>query len=347
MSSLIEDYAIIGDTETVALVARNGSIDWFCVPRFDGGACFAALLGGREHGRWLLHPTAEVERIDRRYVGDTMVLETLFHTSTGSAAVIDFMPIRDEDADRGPHRRGSQRHGRADDGADRALRLRLCGSVGEGVRQRHRGARRMRCAATVHARAAQGPRPRHVQRVRGAAKENGCRSCSPGSNRTSPSRSPRPVRRARGTEAMVDRLGVALHLRGRPQGHRAALVAHVEGAHLRADGRGGRGRHHVAARMARRRPQLGLPVLLAARRDLHAHGAERGRLRRRGRGLERLAPAGGSRQPEEDADHVRRRWRAAAAGDGARLAARLRELGARAHRQRRESSSSSSTSTAR
>ena len=98
MSSLIEDYAIIGDTETVALVARNGSMDWLCVPRFDGGACFAALLGGHEHGRWLLHPSAEVERIERRYVGDTLVLETLFHTPTGSAAVIDFMPIRDEDA---------------------------------------------------------------------------------------------------------------------------------------------------------------------------------------------------------------------------------------------------------
>src|SRR3954447_2085105 len=98
MSSMIEDYAIIGDTETVALVARNGSIDWFCVPRFDGGACFAALLGGREHGRWLLHPSVEVERIDRRYIDDTMVLETVFTTSTGSAAVIDFMPIRDEDA---------------------------------------------------------------------------------------------------------------------------------------------------------------------------------------------------------------------------------------------------------
>jgi len=98
MPSLIEDYAIIGDTETVALVARDGSIDWMCVPRFDGGACFASLLGGHEHGRWLLHPSGHVDRIERRYVGDTLVLETLFHTPTGSAAVIDFMPIRDENA---------------------------------------------------------------------------------------------------------------------------------------------------------------------------------------------------------------------------------------------------------
>jgi GH15 family glucan-1,4-alpha-glucosidase len=98
MSSLIEDYAIIGDTETVALVARNGSIDWMCVPRFDGGACFASLLGGHEHGRWRLHPSAQIDRVDRQYVGDTVVLETVFHTPSGSAALIDFMPIRDEDA---------------------------------------------------------------------------------------------------------------------------------------------------------------------------------------------------------------------------------------------------------
>jgi GH15 family glucan-1,4-alpha-glucosidase len=98
MSSLIEDYALIGDTETVALVARNGSIDWFCVPRFDGGACFAALLGAHEHGHWLVRPTEHVERIERRYIDDTMVLETTFYTRTGSAALIDFMPIRDEDA---------------------------------------------------------------------------------------------------------------------------------------------------------------------------------------------------------------------------------------------------------
>ena len=98
MSSLIEDYAIIGDTETVALVGRDGSIDWMCVPRFDGGACFAALLGGHEHGRWLIRPSARVDQVERTYMGDTLVLETVFHSSTGSAALIDFMPIRDEDA---------------------------------------------------------------------------------------------------------------------------------------------------------------------------------------------------------------------------------------------------------
>jgi GH15 family glucan-1,4-alpha-glucosidase len=98
MSSLIEDYAIIGDTETVALVARNGSIDWYCVPRFDGGACFATLLGGHDNGRWLLHPAVDAERIERQYLGDTMILETVFHTAAGSVALVDFMPIRDKNA---------------------------------------------------------------------------------------------------------------------------------------------------------------------------------------------------------------------------------------------------------
>ena len=138
MSSLIEDYALIGDTETVALVARNGSIDWFCVPRFDGGACFAALLGGHEHGRWLVRPTEHVERIERRYIDDTMVLETTFYTKTGSAALIDFMPIRDEDAVDRAHRRGPHRHGRVPDGVHRSLRLRLRRPVGEGARRGHR-----------------------------------------------------------------------------------------------------------------------------------------------------------------------------------------------------------------
>src|SRR4051812_25547872 len=96
MSAPIEDYAIIGDCETAALISRGGSIDWLCWPRFDSGACFAALLGKPEHGRWLLAPAAENARSHRRYRGDTMILETVFETDEGSVVVIDFMPLRDE-----------------------------------------------------------------------------------------------------------------------------------------------------------------------------------------------------------------------------------------------------------
>src|SRR5947208_4219389 len=84
MPSRIEDYALIGDCQTGALVARDGSVDWLCVPRFDSGACFAALLGRPEHGRWLLAPAGEVRTIRRRYLPDTLILETDFVTDEGA-----------------------------------------------------------------------------------------------------------------------------------------------------------------------------------------------------------------------------------------------------------------------
>ncbi len=88
----IEDYALLGNLQTAALVSREGSIDWCCFPRFDSRACFAALLGTAEHGRWLLAPSAPVEHSSRRYRHDTLILETVFETAAGSARVIDFMP---------------------------------------------------------------------------------------------------------------------------------------------------------------------------------------------------------------------------------------------------------------
>ena len=90
----IEDYALIGDLQTAALVGRDGSIDWCCFPRFDSGACFAALLGTPDHGRWLLSPTGRVTRCSRRYRHDTLVLETLLETAEGAVRLIDFMPPR-------------------------------------------------------------------------------------------------------------------------------------------------------------------------------------------------------------------------------------------------------------
>ncbi len=91
MSAPIEDYAIIGDTEAAALVRRDGSIDWLCLPRFDSPACFAALLGGDEHGHWTVAPAGEVLRTTRSYRGPTLVLETVHETTEGEVAVIDFM----------------------------------------------------------------------------------------------------------------------------------------------------------------------------------------------------------------------------------------------------------------
>ena len=91
MPGRIEDYALIGDCESAALVGRNGSIDWLCWPRFDSEACFAALLGSRQHGRWLIAPRAET-RVTRNYRPGTLVLETHFETPDGAATLVDFMP---------------------------------------------------------------------------------------------------------------------------------------------------------------------------------------------------------------------------------------------------------------
>ena len=95
----IEDYALIGDTQTAALVGRDGSIDWWCVPRFDSGAVFAALLGNPDHGRWQIAPAGGLQRIERTYRGDTLVLETTFHTDDGTVRITDCMPVRGRTVD--------------------------------------------------------------------------------------------------------------------------------------------------------------------------------------------------------------------------------------------------------
>jgi GH15 family glucan-1,4-alpha-glucosidase len=98
MPNRIEDYAIIGDCESAALVGRDGSIDWLCWPRFDSDACFAALLGTPEHGRFLIAPRDEA-RITRRYRPGTLILETRFETADGAVTLVDFMPIRGRNPD--------------------------------------------------------------------------------------------------------------------------------------------------------------------------------------------------------------------------------------------------------
>jgi GH15 family glucan-1,4-alpha-glucosidase len=95
----IEDYALIGDLQTAALVGRDGSIDWCCFPRFDSGACFAALLGSAKDGRWLLAPDADTVRTTRRYRTDTLILESVLEVADGSVRIIDFMPPRGQAPD--------------------------------------------------------------------------------------------------------------------------------------------------------------------------------------------------------------------------------------------------------
>jgi GH15 family glucan-1,4-alpha-glucosidase len=99
MTAGIEDYGMIGDCETAALVSKNGSIDWLCWPRFDSGACFAALLGDSGNGRWRIAPAAGDLQITRRYRPNTLILETSFVTADGEVTLIDFLAMRD----RAPH----------------------------------------------------------------------------------------------------------------------------------------------------------------------------------------------------------------------------------------------------
>src|SRR3954467_1658928 len=99
MGGTIEDYALIGDLQTAALGGSDGSVDWLCLPRFDSAACFAALLDDENAGRWLIAPTAEDATSSRSYQGDSLVLETVWTTATGSVQVIDFMPPRGTNPD--------------------------------------------------------------------------------------------------------------------------------------------------------------------------------------------------------------------------------------------------------
>lgn len=126
MSKPIEDYGFIGNTLTGALVARDGSMDWLCLPRFDSDACFAALLGGPEHGSWQIAPAEETRRTTRRYRPGTAILETTFETADGAATVIDFMPFSEDE-----HRVDIVRLVRADRGRMR-MRMELTIRFGYG-----------------------------------------------------------------------------------------------------------------------------------------------------------------------------------------------------------------------
>ncbi|GAA3397076.1 glycoside hydrolase family 15 protein [Streptomyces roseoviridis] len=99
MTQRIDDYALIGDLQTAALVGRDGSIDWLCLPRFDSAACFASLLGDEDNGHWRIAPKGATTCTSRRYAEDTLVLETFWETRTGTVKVVDFMPQRDKAPD--------------------------------------------------------------------------------------------------------------------------------------------------------------------------------------------------------------------------------------------------------
>src|SRR5262249_42461674 len=93
MASKIEDYGLLSNMRTAALVSRNGSIDWLCAPRFDSDACFSSLVGYNEHGRWSIRPAVAVREARQRYRGDTLLLESEFICDGGVVRVTDCMPV--------------------------------------------------------------------------------------------------------------------------------------------------------------------------------------------------------------------------------------------------------------
>ena len=251
MPSRIEDYALIGDCQTAALVGRDGSIDWLCFPRFDSGACFAALLGTPEHGRWLLAPAGEVRQVRRRYRDGTLVLETEFETDDGAVALIDFMPPRGEAPDLVRIVEGRRGRVADADGAGHPVRLRLDRPLGPPGRAGDLGDRRARHAPPPDRRRAAGRGPQDGGRVhrRGGA-------AGPVRPDVAPVASPRPAgsstpRRpsARPSSWWRDWSGRCTD-RGRVARGGRALADHAQGADLRPDRRHRRGADHLAARAA-------------------------------------------------------------------------------------------------
>ena len=123
----LENYGMIGDLRTAALVGLDGSIDWLCLPRFDSSACFARLLGDERNGHWRISPTAEIRRTSRRYRQGTLVLETDFEADEGAVRLVDCMPPGGGRCARG---RGAPRSGVDADGAGAPARLRLDDPLG-------------------------------------------------------------------------------------------------------------------------------------------------------------------------------------------------------------------------
>ena len=233
MVGRIEDYAIIGDLQSAALVGSDGSVDWLCLPRFDSPAFFGRLLGDDRHGYWRIAPASGTGQPSRAYQGETLILQTQWQTATGTARVIDFMPRRDEDA---PvlARIVEGVHGTVE--LDCVLRLRFgYGQVVPWVRRTNGSDQRRRRPGLGMAqhpgqadRARHGA-PRHLHRHRGRADPV---HADLGRVPSRPAGRVRRLRNPRRDQAVLDRLGVQVHLPGPVPGRGRPLAHHAQGADL-------------------------------------------------------------------------------------------------------------------
>lgn len=331
MPGRIEDYGLIGGRETVALVGRDGSIDWLCWPRSDSDACFAALLGGPEHGRWLVAPADPRSRSRRRYRDGSLVLETEFEAPGGGVAVLtDCMPPRGTASDL--VRLVTGKRGRV------AFRMELALRFGYGANEPWvtplpDGAG-LRATAGPDLAVLRTPVPLAVEDRRAtAAFEVGPGDEVPFVLTYGPSHLPDPQAvEAAPAVAEADAFWRGWSAKCRPAGEWTEAVCRsaitLKAMTYRPTG------GIVAAATASLPEAIGGPHLLGARRDADAAGPAARRLPRGGGGVARLAAARGHGQPVPGPGDVRAVGRTAPARVGAGLAAGLRRLPPRARRQR-------------
>ena len=265
MALAIEDYALVGDAHGAALIGRDGSVDWLCLPRFDSSAVFAALLDPPAAGRWLLAPAAGGSSSRWRYRGDSLVLETDWETPSGHARVVDLRPRKGEASDLV----------RIVEGVSGSVRMRteLIVRFGDGkivpvdaaARRRTPGLRRRpRRALPRHPGRAGRSSPHHhrdLHRARRAASR--VRADLPGVAPARPGTAGHRPGRA-GHRGVLGAVDARLHLPRALRRRRAPQPGGAQGTDLRPDRRHRRRADNQPARTARRRPQLGLPLLLAA-----------------------------------------------------------------------------------
>ena len=290
MPAPIEDYALLGDCESAALVSRDGSIDWLCWPRFDSSACFAALLGTPEHGRWSLAPAAAGARVSRRYVTDTIVLETEWETADGAATVYDFMPVRDDTPDL--VRLVVGRRGRVAMRTELVVRFAYGTAVPWVTRIDETERGETHADDRMMLRMIAGPDMvvlRTPIELRGeglttvgdfsvSAGESVAFTLSYGASHEPPPRTTEPHAALEATIGVLARVGRQVHLPRRGPRGGGTIADHPQGTHLRANGRHRCRADNLAPRATRRRAQLGLPLLLVAGCDADASRAHQRRL---------------------------------------------------------------------
>ena len=256
MALQIEDYAIVGDTETVAVVGNNGSIDWLCLPRFDSAACFAALLGDESNGRWRIAPVDQVARVERQYRPGTLILDYL-ETAQGAVRVIDCMPPRDGSPDiirivEGIRGRVSIRmdlNPRFDYGRRVPIFRRVPGGV-----LAMAGPDPLMCGTWIQVEVMTGWRLVRIPDLEGQRflflQLVSVAPLGPGATRR--------ICGAVQDRGMVESVVGSLRVPGLGPRDRVAVTHHIEGTDIRTNGRHRRGRHDVAPGRDRWCPELGL-----------------------------------------------------------------------------------------